>query len=175
LDAERYLTEAEGRHFCRKQGDSSLSEEQFFTRVDTIKERLYKIAYAYLGDKDKAMDAVDEAVYKGYVKRKQLREETYFETWLTRILINVCNQALRHMKRELPYEELPEDSQQEFDSLPLKLAIQALPEDLRRLITLRYFGGFTISEAAGILKMPQGTAATRLRKALKLLRLDMEV
>ncbi len=175
MDAERCLTEAEGRHLCRRQGETSLNEEQFFKRVDGIKERLYKIAYAYLGDKDKATDAVDESVFKGYVKRKQLREETYFETWLTRILINVCNQSLRHIKRELPYEELPEDSQQEYDSLPLKLAIQTLPEELRRLITLRYFGGFTIAEASQILKIPQGTAATRLRKALKLLRLDMEV
>lgn len=175
MDAESYLTEAGGRHFCRKQEETSLNDDQFFKRVDGIKERLYKIAFAYLGDKNKAVDAVDEAVYKGYVKRKQLREEAYFETWITRVLINVCNQTLRHMRRELLYGELPEDAQQEYDSLSLKLAIQALPEDLRRLITLRYFGGFTISEAAEILKMPQGTASTRLRKALKLLRLDMEV
>ena len=175
MDAGSCITEAEKRELCKRQEVSPLNEDLFFKRVDVIKEKLYKIAYAYLGDSNKAADAIDEAVYKGYLKRKQLREEAYFETWLTRVLINVCNQALRHMKREQAFEEIPENYQEQYDSLPLKLAIQALPEDLRRLVILRYFGGFTISEVSQILKLPKGTAATRLRKALKLLRLELEV
>jgi RNA polymerase sigma-70 factor (ECF subfamily) len=39
---------------------------------------------------------------------------------------------------------------------------------------LRYFSGFTLVETARMLKIPQGTAASRQRKALKLLRLELE-
>ena len=63
---------------------------------------------------------------------------------------------------------------QEFDSLPLKEAVRHLPKDLKDIIILRYFSGFTLAETAGMLNIPQGTAATRQRKALKLLRLELE-
>ena len=61
----------------------------------------------------------------------------------------------------------------EFDSLPLKEAIQKLPKELKDVIVLRFFSGFTLVETAELLKIPQGTAATRQRKALQLLRLEL--
>ena len=70
-------------------------------------------------------------------------------------------------------EELPETAVEEFDSLPLKEAIQKLPKDLKDIVILRYFSGFTLTETAELLKIPQGTAATRQRKALQLLRLEL--
>ena len=48
-----------------------------------------------------ALDAVDEAVYKGFCAYRKLRQEAYFDTWMTRILINACNAELRRRKREL--------------------------------------------------------------------------
>ena len=42
------------------------------------------------------------------------------------------------------------------------------------VIILRYFAGYTLTETAETLKIPQGTAATRQRRALKLLRLELE-
>lgn len=42
-----------------------------------------------------ALDAVDEAVYKGLTACRKLRQPQFFHTWLTRILINVCNDELR--------------------------------------------------------------------------------
>lgn len=62
---------------------------------------------------------------------------------------------------------------EEFDSLPLKEAIQRLPKELKEVIILRYFAGCTLIETAETLQIPQGTAATRQRKALKLLKLEL--
>ena len=42
------------------------------------------------------------------------------------------------------------------------------------IIILRFFSGYTVTEVAQILHIPQGTAATRQRKALHLLRLELE-
>ncbi len=63
----------------------------------------------------------------------------------------------------------------DYDSLPLKDAISKLPDDLQIIIQLRYFNDYTLVETARILKLPQGTVATRQRKALSLLRLELEV
>lgn len=41
------------------------------------------------------------------------------------------------------------------------------------VVILRYFAGYTLVETAEALKIPQGTAATRQRKALKLQRLEL--
>ena len=60
-----------------------------------------------------------------------------------------------------------------YDHLPLKEAVYHLPEDLRAVIILRFFGGYTQAETALALDIPQGTVATRQRKALALLRLEL--
>lgn len=150
-----------------------MKKEEFTYRVEAIRGQLYKIAMLYLGSHAQAVDALDEAIYKGLCGYKRLRKPEFFTTWMTRILINECNNELRRRKRTCPIEELPETAVEEFDSLPLKEAMQKLPKELKEVIVLRYFSGFTLVETAELLKIPQGTAATRQRKALRLLRLEL--
>ncbi len=153
-----------------------MRDKEFFERVDVIKNRLYKIAYSYMGNESIAVDAVDEAIYKGYVKKHQLKKEEFFETWLTRILINICNNLCKKKGKEVDLELLSEASvQEEFDQMSLKFAIESLPTNMKEIIILHFFGGYTVVETAKILEIPQGTVATRLRKSLSLLRLEMEV
>ena len=150
-----------------------MTEDAYAVRADVLKEKLYGMAWLYLGSQSLAVDAVDEAVYRGLRSCGKLREEQYFDTWLTRILINVCHAELRRHRREVAVAELPETAQEEFDALPLRDAVGRLPRDLREVIILRYFTGLTLAETARALDIPQGTAATRQRKALQLLRLEL--
>lgn len=146
---------------------------EFIERAEGVKKRLYRTALLYLGSETMALDAVDEAIYKGFCSYKKLRQDEFFETWMTRILINVCNTELRRRKRETTMEELPETAVEEFDALPLKEAIARLPKDLRAVIILRYFTGLTLEQTAETLNIPQGTVSTRQRKALQLLKLEL--
>ena len=151
-----------------------MNNEEFAVRVEGIRGKLYKTALVYLGNEVLALDAVDEAVYKALCSYKRLRQPEYFDTWMTRILINECHNELRRQKRFRPLEELPETAVEEFDSLPLKEAMRRLPKELKDVVILRYFTGYTLVETAQALGIPQGTAATRQRKALSLLRLELE-
>ncbi len=150
-----------------------MQDECFFSKIDRIKSRLYRIAFGYLGNEGAAVDAVDEAIFKGYKGRNHLRELDFFDTWMTRILMNECNRVLRHRKREVSLAELPDTETEWMDNLPLKEAIRCLPDQLRSIVVLRYFGGLTLAETAERLGIPQGTAATRQRRALTLLKLDL--
>ena len=151
-----------------------MGREEFAERVLAVRNRLYRAAYLYLGSEADALEAVDEAVYQAFRNLKKLREPQFFETWLTRILINQCNKELRRRRRFASVEELPETAVAEnFDHLPLKEAIQRLPEELRSVIILRYFADYTQAETADTLGIPQGTVATRQRRALQLLRLEL--
>lgn len=151
-----------------------MSHEEFATRIESVRTKLYKTALMYLGNATLAMDAVDEAVYKALCGSGKLRQPEFFDTWITRILINECYNELRRQKRFQPLEELPETAVEAFDSLPLKEAIEKLPMQLKDVIILRYFGGYTVAETAQALHIPTGTVATRQRKALQLLRLELE-
>ena len=150
-----------------------MKPDEFINRIGQVKPRLYRTAFLYLGSESLAKDAVDEAEYKAFISLKKLRQPEFFETWLTRILINECKKALRRMKREVPYESAPELSAEDFDSLPLKEAIRKLPHELKEVVILRYFSGFSVVETAKSLDIPQGTVATRQRRALELLKLEL--
>ena len=150
-----------------------MTEQEFADRAEAIKARLYRTARLYLGSEAHALDAVDEAVYQGFLHYKKLRQPEYFDTWLTRILINACNAELRRHRREVAMAELPETAQESFDALPLRDAVGRLPRELKDVIILRYFTGLTLAETARTLDIPQGTVVTRQRKALRLLRLEL--
>lgn len=150
-----------------------MTEQEFAARAETLKARLYRTAYLYLGSEAYALDAVDEAIYLGLLHYRRLCRPEYFDTWLTRILINACNAELRRRKRELAVEELPETAAEAYDALPLKEAVRRLPGDLRAVVILRYFQGLTLAETAETLDIPAGTVSTRQRKALSLLKLEL--
>ena len=147
---------------------------EFAARTEAVRQRLYRTAYLYLGSEADALEAVDEAVYQALRALKKLREPEHFETWLTRILLNECHRELRRRKRVAGEDALPDTAGPDaYDALPLKEAVRRLPEELRAVVILRFFTGYTQSETAAALDIPQGTVATRQRRALALLRLEL--
>ncbi len=150
-----------------------MTNEEYAKRIEELRGKLYRTAYLYLGSESLALDAVDEAVYKGLCQHRKLRHPEYFNTWMTRILINECHNEQRRQKRFLSMEELPETTFEVYDALPLKDALQRLPKELKDIVILRYFTGYTLAETADSLKLPMGTVATRQRKALQLLKLEL--
>ena len=71
-------------------------------------------------------------------------------------------------------EEVPDtiSPYQETD-LALRMSVEALPEELKEIILLRYYGDLTVKDTAELLSIPQGTVATRTKKALSLLKEDL--
>ena len=148
--------------------------ETFARSVEAIRPKLYRTALCYLADPAAAADVLDEAVYRGLCASGKLRQPEYFDTWMTRILLNECHREQKRRNRFRPLEELPKPTEGDLDHLPLQQAIQTLPKELKDIVIWRYFSGFTLSETAEALQIPQGTVVTRQRRALKLLKLELE-
>ena len=144
-----------------------MDHETFAARTESIRQRLYRTAYLYLGSEADALEAVDEGVYQALRALRQLRQPDFLETWLTRIVLNACHRELRRRRRLAGEEALPESAG------PDAYDVRRLPEELRAVVILRYFAGYTQAETARALNIPQGTAATRQRRALQLLRLEL--
>ena len=151
-----------------------MDHEEFAARTQAARQRLYRTAYLYLGSEADALEAVDEAVYQALRALKKLRQPELLETWLTRILINTCHKELRRRRWVTGEESLPDSAgPNAYDGLPLREAIRRLPEELRTVVILRYFAGYTLEETAQSLDLPRGTVSTRQRRALQLLRLEL--
>ena len=152
-----------------------MNKNEYAGRAEAIKAKLYRIAILHLGNEEMAVDAVSETIYRGLISVKKLREHKYFDTWMTRILINECKKQWRRTKREQLVETIPETAEDEkaYDYLPLKDAICRLPTELKEVIILRYYIDYTLAETAESLDIPQGTVVTRQRRALKLLKLEL--
>ena len=150
-----------------------MKEQEFAQRLEGLKPRLYRIALLYFGSESRAVDVVDEAVYRAYCGLKKLRQPEYFETWMTRILINECHREQKRMSRFQSIDTLLEESREQFDSLPLKEALRKLPQNLKEVVLLRYFAGYTQAETAKALELPQTTVLSYQRRALALLRLEL--
>ena len=151
-----------------------MDHEEFAARTQAVRQRLYRTAYLYLGSEADALEAVDEAVYQALRALKKLRQPELLETWLTRILINTCHKELRRRRWVTGEESLPDSAgPNAYDGLPLREAIRRLPEELRTVVILRYFAGYTLEETAQSLDLPRGTVYTRQRRALQLLRLEL--
>lgn len=153
-----------------------MDKDEFADRTERLKARLYRTAYLYLGSEADALEAVDEGVYQALRALQKLRQPEFFETWLTRIVLNQCHKELRRRTRFAPggEEALPETAgDDDYAALPLREAVRRLPEELKTVVILRFFAGYTQAETAASLNIPQGTVATRQRRALQLLRLEL--
>ena len=104
-----------------------MEEERFVSEVRAMERTLYRVARGYLRTWDECADAVQEALCKAWDKRKRV-DESYFQPWLTRIVINECHNIGRRKKRLIPVAE-PEREPAPEPALPeLADALEALPE-----------------------------------------------
>ncbi len=148
-----------------------MNDNEYMRRVRALEGRLYRIAQAMLWREADSMDAVQEAVFRGWLKKENLADDERLEPWLIRILVNECRDMLRRRKREpaaLAVEVTAEDRL--CEDLHLRLALKQLPEKYRLPLVLHHMEGYSVSEVAALLRVPKGLAASRLHQARKTLR-----
>ena len=152
-----------------------MSEQEFTTRMRAMERKLYRIAHAILWSDADCADAIQEAVFKGWMKRGGLRDERYFETWMVRILINECRNLIRRAKLSpLPLDETVRAGGDEPGvDMHLRAALKQLPEKYRTVLLLHHLEGYSLEEAAMILKLTPQLVKSRLHQARKLLRKNL--
>ena len=89
-------------------GATALDTDAFLELIDNNTDRMYKTAWAILGNEADAADAIQETILDCYEKLNTLRHPEYFTTWLTRILINNCLSIRRQYRTDSLPEQMPE-------------------------------------------------------------------
>lgn len=146
--------------------------DAFIQLMEKHKLPLYKIAKSYLKNEEDIADVMQDTILSAYEHVKDLKQAVYFKTWLTRILINHCNDLLRQQKRfietglseEYHPAPAPEDDRAFYELLA------ELPEEMRPIFLLYYGEGFRTREIAQILDMNENTVKSRLQRGRKQLK-----
>ena len=137
--------------------------------------KFYKLGWSYLKNHQDVEDVFHNTIMKVHDKIGQLKEEQYFESWVTSIFINECRTIYR--KRKLSEMELPQDmglGPQFQAELEMQDDLDRLDEKYREMIMLRYLQGYSQKEIALIFKLPVGTVKSRLHRGLLMLRKIIE-
>lgn len=150
------------------QGDA----DAFLTLMEEHSLSMYKVARSILKNDEDVADAIQDTILNCFEKIHTLKRPEYFKTWLIRILINECDQILRHYRKVSPQEELPEEPRQDrsLAEFEFKEMLGQVDEKYRVILVLYYEQGFKIGEIAELLDMKENTVKTRLSRAREQIR-----
>ncbi|MGM7681337.1 sigma-70 family RNA polymerase sigma factor [Cytobacillus sp. Hm23] len=155
-------------------------EDRFLYLINNNQEKMYKIAYSYVKNKDDALDIVQETVYKAYISYDKVKKEQYENTWLTRILINVSIDFIKKNKRVVSIDtnfiENLSDERKDLvhEQIVVREALEKLNEKQKTVIILRYFEDMKLEEIAKILNLPVSTIKSTLYRALKEMNINLK-
>jgi RNA polymerase sigma-70 factor, ECF subfamily len=138
--------------------------------------RLHRLALRFLRQPEAAEDAMQEAFIRALQKKDEFREESEVATWLYRITVNVCLDAIR---RESRHRTRPLEDAVDVRGCPMLIhaveqrwmleaagrAIAALPPEQRLLVLLRDFEEMSYEQIARVTSLPIGTISSRLNRA----------
>ncbi len=126
-----------------------------------------------------AEDLVQETARKALQSAPVLQHEQNVRAWLFKILLNAMRDHLRHdnSREETSLEDQELEANLDLESLTnastqdVRQALSCLSPMRQAVVVLIDIEGFTLTEAAGMLGVPVGTAASRLARA----RLELRV
>ena len=167
----------------------------FRTIMERHNRRLYRVARSILRNDGEAEDAVQEAYVSAFTHLDDFRGDSSLATWLARI---VMNEALGRLRREHPTVNLetlqaqrteaqivqfpqamtsddPERTMAQRQILQLvERATDNLPEIFRIVFITRVIEGMSVEETADLLKLHPKTVKTRLYRARRLVREQLD-
>jgi len=160
-----------------RQGD----HDAFSTLVDASLARLDAAARLIVRDPELARDAVQDGLIRAWRDLPGLRDPERFDAWLRRLVVNSCLDLLRRRRRRVREVELsplhilsaPDQSSALADREEVDQALKRLDPNHRAVVALHYLLGMPLHEVAASLRIPIGTAKSRLHYALSALRVSV--
>ncbi|WP_250673690.1 sigma-70 family RNA polymerase sigma factor (plasmid) [Paraclostridium ghonii] len=153
------------------------NEESFFELIEENKLALYKAAKSILNDDDDVADAIQETIISTYRNIKSLKDDSYFKTWLTKILINKCKDIMAKNKEVLIFDNYKEEgyTQEFLIKFEIEEMLNVLSKEQKLVVSLYYISQFNTREISAILKESEGTIKSRLSRARNKLRKNTKI
>ncbi len=163
-------------------GDARAFEVIFDRHADTA----FSLAYRICGRRSRAEEVVQEAFLSLWRSAARYdRSRGSVRSWVLGVVHNRAVDALRRetvrtcrdvaddgITERMPSADRTETEVERRDQAHhVRSALGDLPTEQRQVIELAYFGGFSHTEIAAMLKLPAGTVKGRMRLGLTKLRI----
>ncbi|OXS57376.1 RNA polymerase subunit sigma-70 [Cohnella sp. CIP 111063] len=151
-------------------------ENSFTILIQSKRERLYRMAYTYVRNREDALEVVQETVYRAFLAIHKLQQPQYFNTWLTKIAINSALDFIRKSKKVVYAEPGAEGSyapNHNEEALDLREALDSLDEKSRTAIMLRYFEDMQLKDIADVLDTPLSSVKSIIYRGLERLKIKL--
>ncbi|MGA8944050.1 MAG: RNA polymerase sigma factor [Thermoactinomyces sp.] len=159
--------------------------DDFLDRLQRHQRYLFQIAYRLTGNREDAMDLMQETLWQAHQKSDKYVYEKSLKAWLRTLMTNRFRDQKR--KKSVPVVTLDDDFVQGEKSYVFNLSVEEqveqkillerimqeigkLPEIYQRVLHLRHFQGYTYLEISKELGIPEGTVKTQLFRARKMLK-----
>lgn len=167
-----------------------LSDEELVTKVRQSNQELYvevvrryqqplfRYAVTLVHDAEIAQDIVQEALIKAFTNLRSFNTKKKFSSWLYRITHNQAMDHFRSQRRFTSFDLLPELVQTLASKSNVEVTldetllrekidevIDQLPLQYRSVVILYYLEGKKYAEISEVMKVPEGTVATWLRRS----------
>lgn len=170
-----------------KSGD----EKSFEALILSCQGRAYNIALRYLHNEEDAFDALQESFIKIFRHLHKFKEDSRFDTWVYRIVVNTCNDILRknsNLKITDSIYKVDDDEKESVIEISdtsrspeevivnkeksdyILLCLDKLNNEQKEVILLRDIQGFSYEEISEILKCSIGTVKSRINRSRSRLR-----
>jgi len=160
--------------------DARKGDTKAFDRLmEMYQEKVFRLAYRMLDNRDDALDVVQDTFYRAYRSLKKFRGDSSFLLYLEKIATNLCISRYRRRKVFMEIESLvgignftnrDDDIDADANRKMLAEAMNSLSPRERAAFVLRMEQNFSTAETAGIMKISQGTVKTLLHRALQKMR-----
>jgi RNA polymerase sigma-70 factor, ECF subfamily len=146
--------------------------EAFVALYHRHKKNIYAFCLRLLGNKEAAMDGVQEVFLRAFEKHQQLRDPARFKTWLFSIAHHYCLTRLRHKmplweevkgRYAEPVAEQSDTSHEETQVL--QIALGRLKNDYREIVVLREYQHLSYEEIAEVTGSTISAIKSKLFKA----------
>jgi len=149
-----------------QEGDDSTKEITYSRQeaeelVARWSDTVLRIGYTWTGQIQDAQDISQTALLKLLTSPQRFLEPEQERAWVVRVTINCCKDWKKSAwnRRRVPLEDAPEPAvhMPELEDSPVLRAVQALPENYRQAVYLRYYEEYSVEEIAAVMgcRVPQ--------------------
>lgn len=131
-------------------------------------KRIFIVSLGILGKVEDAEDVTQEAMLKGFMQLKKLRNSSQFGPWMTKIAKNLCINLVRrkHRSRQIVSDRVLRLVQAQSRSDRLREAIENLPLEIRQPLVMYYFDSQSVQSVANNLNISTSAVYSKLRSAI---------
>lgn len=169
-----------------RQGDKKAQEGLYLATNSAA----YFVAMKITKDEEESLDIVSDSYIKAFASLDKLENDEKFPAWFNQIVANRCRDYLKKAKpmhlsdmtedgEDFELEdidgEIPDELLENKDVIEcVRRVVESLPEEQRMCVILRYYDEMSLQEIADTLEISLGTVKSRLSRANKKMRDEIE-